>query len=170
MYSKTTWQSGDTVTAVRMNNIENGITNLPPVTLNDVGKYLKVYVDYNNLVETDVISSQVVSTTALAPEAKIDQSSFNPFLYFTAEGATMYVNNASYEVTNQNDSFTATDSSTGVTYAFRYISPKASSEGVYFSAYNGSSPVGGRYTIRLTTLAPRVYYGVSEEEYVPPAM
>jgi len=57
MYSKTTWQSGDTVTAVRMNNIENGITNLPPVTLNDVGKYLKVYVDYNNLVETDIISS-----------------------------------------------------------------------------------------------------------------
>jgi len=51
MYLKATWQDGDSITANKMNHIENGIADnqLPEVTLNDADLYLQVVVDYDDM-------------------------------------------------------------------------------------------------------------------------
>lgn len=56
-YNKTTWQNGDTITAEKLNNMENGIANLPIMIVTvheeDIGG------DYSDM--TDYSSSEIIA-------------------------------------------------------------------------------------------------------------
>ena len=162
-YEKKVWQSGDTVTATALNNIENGICSLPTPEL---GMRLQVLVDQNQTQEVVIVPEQSVTTTS---SGGVQLSNADVDIFNQGFDAIFSINNVEHQV-SYNYGYSYTDSSTGCTYSVYIAQPKgyASSENFKFSVEQNGSYVAGTYTVKLTALAPKAYWGIEQENELAP--
>lgn len=167
-YEKKVWQSGDTVTATALNNIENGICSLPAPEL---GKRLQVLVDENQTQEVVVVPEQSVTTTS---SGGAELSNVDAVIFDLGFDAILSINNVEHQVSYDNDNdygYEYTDSSTGYTYIVSGVQKKLTVSSKKFYVRQNGSYVSGTYTVKLTALAPKAYWGIeptSSSEYEEP--
>lgn len=160
MYTKKNWVSGETVTATALNNIENGICSLP---VPELGKRLQVLVDENQTQEVVIVPEQSVTTTSSGGVRlnNVDDDSID--IFYRGFDALLSIDNVEHQVSYKADEYAYTDSSTGYKYGVFLRRPKGTDYLVFYVIQNNSY-VSGTYTVKLTTLAPKAYWGIEQEQ------
>lgn len=144
-YVKTTWATGDVITAEKLNNMEDGIeaAQLPSVTEDDIGSVLTVVTSYTDY---DIAPEQTVTLTSEDASGVDLEDLENTDLLTDQAALVLVVNNSSFNVTYDAISGISVENpAEGITlYIVTYT------EGVMkFLARNGKNPAPGEYTVRL---------------------
>lgn len=158
MYTKKNWVSGETVTATALNNIEDGICSLPAPEL---GKRLQVLVDQNQTQEVVVVPEQTVTTTSSGGAQLSNLSNADLYIFNQGFDAILSINNVEHQVSYDYGYF-YTDSSTGYTYGVLETSGH-----LEFSVTQNGSYVSGTYTVKLTAMTPKAYWGIEQGNVTP---
>ena len=159
MYLKATWQDGDSITANKMNHIENGIAdNQPPeVALSDEGYYLQVVADYDDTEEITVVPQQTVTITDSPVKLNTDVGSINGN-YIVSEDSTFTVNNSTFACGGYPDYIYSWADSAPYPYIEYLQQP---SEGWYFGVTDDNwSIVAGTYTVEVVVTLPKAKWGL----------
>ena len=94
-YEKQTWQTGDTITAEKLNHMEDGIKNiLPPATAENMGKTLMVVPDWDHITPKEVVSEQTITIVDSPVEIDADWGVFTPTTFLEAK---MFFNGEQYD-------------------------------------------------------------------------